>query len=64
MHASGRGARFARAFAPEAVVLVEEFPSRGEALSRESEIKRMGKAAKERLIAGRDARLGIPEAPG
>ena len=50
-HASGRGARFFRSSPAQAMVYVEPCADRGSALSREKAIKRLGKAAKERLVS-------------
>jgi putative endonuclease len=49
-HNAGRGARYTRARRPVELVYVEEAPDRGAAQRRESEIKRMPAAAKQRLI--------------
>ena len=50
-HESGRGAAYTRSRRPLAVVYREDGLSRSEALVREAGIKRMPKAAKEKLIA-------------
>lgn len=50
-HASGRGARFFRSTPAVALVYVERCGGRGAALAREAAIKKLGKAAKERLVA-------------
>ena len=52
-HAAGRGAAYTRLRRPLAVVYRETGLSRSEALVREAAIKRLSKADKERLVAGR-----------
>lgn len=51
MHQSGKGARFFHTSPAQALVYVEGCAGKGAALSRERAIKRLGKAAKERLVA-------------
>ena len=46
VHRSGKGARYTRGRGPLAVVHCESHPDRAAALRRESEIKRMRRAAK------------------
>jgi putative endonuclease len=48
-HNAGRGARYTRTRRPVEVVYREEAPDRGAAQRRESEIKRMPAAAKQRM---------------
>lgn len=49
-HCAGRGARFFRSSPAQALVHVEACADKGAALRRERAIKRLGKAAKERLL--------------
>lgn len=49
-HNAGKGARYTRQRRPVRVVYVEEFGSKGKALSREHEIKQMMRWEKEELI--------------
>lgn len=51
MHNSGRGARYTRAHLPVRLVYMEAQPDRSSAMKREIAIKKMGRAAKLRLIA-------------
>lgn len=48
-HNAGKGARYTRGRGPCRVVHVERFPSKGDALRREAAIKKLERAAKERL---------------
>jgi putative endonuclease len=50
LHASGKGARYTRAHKPKKVVHVELFDSRGKAMKREREIKKMTHQQKLNLI--------------
>ena len=50
-HESGRGAAYTRTRRPLSVVYREDGLSRSEALIREAGIKRLPKAAKEKLVA-------------
>jgi putative endonuclease len=52
-HASGKGARYTRSRLPVELVYQERARSRGAALSREAELKRMTRARKLALLAGR-----------
>ena len=52
-HDAGEGAKYTRGRTPVELVHVEAFDSRGDALSREHEIKSLSRAQKERLI-GKD----------
>ena len=54
MHRSGRGSRFVRSRLPFQIVRTERAASRGEALKREAEIKRMSRAKKLALVAKSD----------
>jgi putative endonuclease len=49
-HDAGEGAKYTRGRTPVELVHVETFDSRGDALSREHEIKSLSRAQKERLI--------------
>lgn len=50
-HCSGKGARFFHSSPAQALVYIEPCGSKGDALRRERQIKRMGKPAKESLVA-------------
>jgi len=50
-HQSGKGARFFASSPATALVYVECWPDKGEALRQERLIKRLRKSAKERLVA-------------
>ena len=52
VHNSGRGARYTSGRLPVALVYSEACESRGEALSRERQLKRWPRRRKEALIAG------------
>jgi predicted GIY-YIG superfamily endonuclease len=52
VHNSGRGARYTSGRLPVALVYSEACESRGEALSRERQLKRWPRRKKEALIAG------------
>lgn len=56
-HRQGRGARFFHTSPAVALVYVEACDGKGEALRRERAIKRLTKAAKERLVE----RAGAPD---
>jgi putative endonuclease len=49
-HDAGEGAKYTRGRTPVELVHVEAFDSRGDALSREHEIKSLSRAQKERLV--------------
>ena len=53
-HNENKGAKFTRGRGPVALVYFEEFPTRGEAMAREIQIKRLTKQEKEKLISGDD----------
>ncbi|MCS3470747.1 putative endonuclease [Pseudomonas sp. JUb42] len=53
-HQSGKGARFFSSSPAVALVYVESWPSKGEALRHERLIKRLKKSAKEHLVASFD----------
>jgi putative endonuclease len=48
-HVEGVGAAYTRSHKPKAMVYIEEVGTRGDALRREIEIKKMAKEEKERL---------------
>ncbi|WP_437725906.1 GIY-YIG nuclease family protein [Sorangium sp. So ce861] len=52
-HEAGRGARYTRGRGPLALVHVEAAADKGEALRREAAIRRLGRAGKEALAAGK-----------
>jgi predicted GIY-YIG superfamily endonuclease len=52
-HNTGGGARYTSGRRPVAVVYVEKFRSKGKALSREHEVKRLTRQRKEALINSR-----------
>ena len=51
-HNAGTGAKYTRSRRPVELVYSETYEDRHDAMSREWHIKRMSKAAKEKLIAG------------
>jgi putative endonuclease len=51
-HQSGKGARFFASSPAVALVYVEQWHSKGEALRQERLIKKLRKSAKENLVAG------------
>jgi putative endonuclease len=51
-HDAGEGAKYTRGRTPVELVHVESFDSRSAAMSREYELKRLSRAAKERVVAG------------
>lgn len=51
-HNENKGAKFTRGRGPVALVYSEEFPTRGEAMAREIQIKRLTRPEKEKLISG------------
>ena len=55
-HATGRGARFTRAFPPVRIVAASTLPSRSAALKAEYALKRQDRSMKLRFLAG----CGIP----
>ena len=52
VHNAGKGARYTAGRRPVRLVYSEECESRGEALKREHQVKRLSRAKKEALIAG------------
>lgn len=53
-HNENKGAKFTRGRGPVTLVYFEEFSTRGEAMAREIQIKRLTKPEKEKLISGDD----------
>lgn len=53
-HASGKGARFTRAFGVRKLLYTEEHPTRGDALKREARIKSWTRRRKLALINGKE----------
>jgi putative endonuclease len=51
VHNNGRGARYTSGRRPVILVYSEAFDSVGEALKRESQVKRLSRAKKEALVA-------------
>jgi predicted GIY-YIG superfamily endonuclease len=51
LHNSGRGAKYTRGRGPVALVYSEDAGSRGDALKREAEIKRLSRKQKEKLFS-------------
>ena len=49
-HLRGTGARYTKIHKPQKLVYVERFSSRGEAIGREREIKRLSRSEKKRLV--------------
>jgi len=52
-HNEGRGAKYTRGRGPVSLVYYEEFGTKGEAMAREREIKKLTKKEKEGLIRKR-----------
>ena len=50
IHKKGRGARYTRMHEPEELIYVEEHGSRGEAMKRERQIKKLSHNKKQQLI--------------
>jgi len=49
-HLRGTGARYTKIHKPQKLVYAERFSSRGEAIRREREIKRLSRSEKKRLV--------------
>jgi len=49
-HMRGEGARYTRGRLPVVLVHAEEYPTRGEVMKRENQIKRMSRKQKKELI--------------
>jgi len=70
-HRAGKASRYTRSRLPVTLAYAERQPGRSPALRREAAIKKLGKAAKERLVglasgttASRPGRRGPPAAAG
>ena len=59
VHNSGRGARYTSGRRPVRLVYSERFESRGDALKREYQVKRLTRVGKEALIAARKRRPAL-----
>jgi len=55
VHNSGKGSKYVRSRLPAHIIYQEEFTTKGEALMREAQIKKLTRAQKEKLIAGQNA---------
>jgi putative endonuclease len=60
VHNDGRGARYTAGRRPVCLVYSEAFASRGDALKREHELKRLSRARKERLVCYNPTDGGSP----
>ncbi|MGE5243508.1 MAG: GIY-YIG nuclease family protein [Betaproteobacteria bacterium] len=60
-HNAGRGAKYTAGRRPVTLVYSERFESLGPALTREHEVKRLSRAAKEQLIRSRRRRRSSSE---
>lgn len=58
-HCNGKGARFTKAFPPEAVLRTFELDSKERALRLEARIKKLSREKKELLVSG-DSRIESP----
>lgn len=54
-HQKGQGARYFKTSPAQALVYMEQWPDKGEALRQERLVKRLRKSAKEALVAGYDS---------
>ncbi len=54
-HCKGQGARFFKTSPAQALVYVEQWPDKGEALRQERLVKRLRKSAKEALVSSYNA---------
>ncbi|MCE5986775.1 GIY-YIG nuclease family protein [Pseudomonas sp. 5FOS] len=54
-HQKGQGARYFKTSPAQALVYVEQWPDKGEALRQERLVKRLRKSAKEALVASYEA---------
>jgi putative endonuclease len=50
MHKTGKGAKYTRAHKPKAIVYIEEFKTKSEAIKRECAIKKLTHKEKEELV--------------
>lgn len=58
-HQNGRGARYFKTSPAQALVYVEQWPDKGEALRQERLVKRLRKSAKEALVASYTAPAAV-----
>ena len=58
-HNRGKGARYTRSRRPAILVYYEEYETKGEAMRRESEIKKMDRREKEKLIESFPGKNGL-----
>jgi putative endonuclease len=65
-HNSGRGAKYTRSRRPVLLVYAEAFATRGEAMRREAQIKKLSRAEKQKLVeaAGGQDRKILPHLHG
>lgn len=59
-HCKGKAAKFTKTFPPSEILRVFECGTKGEALSLEASIKKLGKAEKERLASGAELPESLP----
>jgi putative endonuclease len=52
VHNAGRGAKYTKTRRPVRLVYVEEQPDRRSAMRRETQIKRLGREGKRKLVTG------------
>ena len=55
-HQEGKGAKYTRSHRPQRVVYVEQFNSRGEAMKRERELKKLNHRKKLELASSQNTR--------
>ena len=58
-HQKGTGANYTRAFVPRAVVYVEVFETKSEAMKKEALIKKMTRSQKEEMIQHHEERTRV-----
>ena len=58
-HNTGRGAKYTAQRRPVSLVYAEECPSRGDALKREHQLKRLPRAKKETLASARSNQFSV-----
>ena len=56
-HNSGKGAKYTKARRPVELAYYEEFETKEQAMKREYAIKQLGRKEKQKLIAGKKAKL-------
>ena len=56
-HNSGKGAKYTKARRPVELAQYEEFETKEQAMKREYAIKQLGRKEKQKLIAGKKAKL-------